>query len=435
MSQSLLEKQKQSLAKWPSISLRYAADIRNSNVDKKSYENGAPVKLCNYTDVYYNEKITSALSFMRATATQNELERFQLREGDVIITKDSESWDDIGVPACVDEPLPNVVCGYHLCLLRPKSEVLNGRYLLRALQSGGIREKLWLASRGVTRFGLGLDGIRDLQLPLPPLPTQKAIANFLDRKTAAIDALIEKKEKLLELLAEKRSALINQAVTKGLDPNMPMKDSGIPWIGEIPEHWEFLPVKRVARVFVPGRDKPDLNDVDGLPWVTLDQLGKIYHQAESAQYRVSDDAAKNVGARAVPSNSVMTGCVGSFGSAAINREPVFCNQQIQAYTALVRLESEYLAYIISISSPYSESIGTATTIKYLNAERFGMLPIPLPPVSEQKRIIAWLSSELPRIDRVKAIVSEQKTKLHEYRQSLITAAVTGQVEIPTEDYA
>ena len=198
MSQSLLEKQKQSLAKWPSISLRYAADIRNSNVDKKSYENGAPVKLCNYTDVYYNEKITSALSFMRATATQNELERFQLREGDVIITKDSESWDDIGVPACVDEPLPNVVCGYHLCLLRPKSEVLNGRYLLRALQSGGIREKLWLASRGVTRFGLGLDGIRDLQLPLPPLPTQRKIAAIL----SAYDDLIENNRRRIQLLEQ-----------------------------------------------------------------------------------------------------------------------------------------------------------------------------------------------------------------------------------------
>ena len=341
---------------------------------------------------------------------------------------------DIGQVAVVPDKWAGANCHALIIIETDKNQVL-GRFLAWVLNSSFGNAALKSIQTGALHPHLNCGYVREVPIPTPPLPTQKAIANFLDRKTAAIDALIEKKEKLLELLAEKRSALINQAVTKGLDPNMPMKDSGIPWIGEIPEHWEFLPVKRVARVFVPGRDKPDLNDVDGLPWVTLDQLGKIYHQAESAQYRVSDDAAKNVGARAVPSNSVMTGCVGSFGSAAINREPVFCNQQIQAYTALVRLESEYLAYIISISSPYSESIGTATTIKYLNAERFGMLPIPLPPVSEQKRIIAWLSSELPRIDRVKAIVSEQKTKLHEYRQSLITAAVTGQVEIPTEDYA
>ena len=87
---------------WPSISLRHAAEISNSTVDKKSYEDELPVLLCNYTDVYYNEKITSRLSFMPATATRIEFERFLLLEGDVIITKDSESWNDIGVPACVD---------------------------------------------------------------------------------------------------------------------------------------------------------------------------------------------------------------------------------------------------------------------------------------------------------------------------------------------
>ncbi|MFA5508909.1 MAG: restriction endonuclease subunit S, partial [Vulcanimicrobiota bacterium] len=123
---------------------------------------------------------------------------------------------------------------------------------------------------GTAFLRLYTEDFGNISVPLPPLPTQKAIANFLDRKTAAIDALIEKKEKLPKLLAEKRSALINQAVTKGLDPNVPMKDSGIPWIGEIPAHWEIIPLG--YRVSMQGGSTPSKQDErfwgGDIPWVS-----------------------------------------------------------------------------------------------------------------------------------------------------------------------
>lgn len=443
MSQSLLEKQKQSLAKWPSISLRYAADIRNSNVDKKSYENGAPVKLCNYTDVYYNEKITSALSFMRATATQNELERFQLREGDVIITKDSESWDDIGVPACVDEPLPNVVCGYHLCLLRPKSEVLNGRYLLRALQSGGIREKLWLASRGVTRFGLGLDGIRDLQLPLPPLPTQKAIANFLDRKTAAIDALIEKKEKLLELLAEKRSALINQAVTKGLDPNVPMKDSGIPWIGEIPGHWEVKALKRLSNFVTSGpRGWGQYYSETGPFFLRIGNVSRDRIDLLLGELQSVSPPSNTEGLRTrTKSGDILVSITADIGSVGIVPDDL-AEAYVSQHLALVRPEvgkviPRFLAY--AARGPWAKyhfgSLMQGGTKVGLTLDDVRNLKVGLPPRPEQLAIQSFLDKNLRHSFELSSRISKQMVALTEYRQSLTTAAVTGQLEIPIEPSA
>ena len=137
---------------WRVCPLRHVAVVQNSNVDKKSYEGDPSVRLCNYTDVYYNETIHSDLELMVATATPVEIEKFGLRAGDVIITKDSESWNDIAVPACVAEDMPGVVCGYHLTMFRPRPDVIIGRFLLRALQASGVRDQLQVAATGVMRF-------------------------------------------------------------------------------------------------------------------------------------------------------------------------------------------------------------------------------------------------------------------------------------------
>ncbi|HET8657264.1 MAG TPA: restriction endonuclease subunit S, partial [Longimicrobiaceae bacterium] len=228
---------------WHLVRLKYIAEITNSNVDKKTYEDGIPVRLCNYTDVYYREFITSDLDLMRATATEAEIERFSLRPGDVIITKDSEAWDDIAIPAVVTEELHGVVCGYHLAILRPRSGMVDGRFLFRALQSSGVREQFHVSAKGITRYGLSQHHIEDALIPVPPLGEQRRLADFLDRKTARIDTLIQKKQALIDLLREQRTALINRAVTRGLDPDVPMKDSGIEWLGSMPAHWE---VKRVG---------------------------------------------------------------------------------------------------------------------------------------------------------------------------------------------
>jgi type I restriction enzyme S subunit len=174
-------------AGWRLQRLKYLGDIRFSNVDKNSSEDEEPVRLCNYVDVYHNEKITGDLEFMNATATGPELSRFRVRPGDVLITKDSETWDDIAVPALVELDADDLVCGYHLAMVRPHPSRATGSFLARAIAARGVREQFWVEANGITRYGLSQSALRDALIPVPPVELQHDVAAFLDRETAKID--------------------------------------------------------------------------------------------------------------------------------------------------------------------------------------------------------------------------------------------------------
>jgi len=225
---------------WKVQKLKHIAKVNLSNVDKKTNEGEDTVKLCNYVDVYYNDYITPDLDFMGATASPDQIDKFALREGDVIITKDSESWGDIAVPAYVPADLKGVICGYHLAHVRPNYSDIDGEYLFWSLCAPRLNHQFRVEAHGITRFGIGKYGIDNSLFLVPPINAQKFIAQFLDDRTQKIDSLIEKKQKLIELLKEERAAIINRAVTKGLDPRAPMRDSGVEWLGEVPEHWEIM---------------------------------------------------------------------------------------------------------------------------------------------------------------------------------------------------
>ena len=240
-------------AHWEVRRLRKVVDMRVSNVDKHAKEDEIPVRLCNYVDVYKNDYINGQLSFMRATATHEEIERFRLEEGDVLITKDSETWDDIGVPALVTVAANDLVSGYHLALLRPQSEKVAGAYLLRALQSKGLAYQFHIEARGVTRYGLSHAGIKSVWLPLPPLPEQAAIVRFLDHADRRIRRYTRAKQKLIALLEEQKQAIIHQAVTGQIDvrtgqPYPAYKPSGVEWLGDLPTHWRIVRLKEVAQI-------------------------------------------------------------------------------------------------------------------------------------------------------------------------------------------
>jgi type I restriction enzyme S subunit len=155
---------------WEVRRLRNVAEMRVSNVDKHTRENELPVRLCNYIDVYKHDHIHLQMSFMHATAAADEIARFHLMPGDVLITKDSETWTDIGVPAIVTESANDLICGYHLARLRPRSEQIHGDYLFRALQSTDVARQFHVKANGVTRYGLSHAAIKSIWLPLPPLP-------------------------------------------------------------------------------------------------------------------------------------------------------------------------------------------------------------------------------------------------------------------------
>ena len=238
---------------WEVRRVATVGDLRVSNVDKHVREGEFPIRLCNYMDVYHNERIGSDLPFMAGTATEREIRRFRLAVGDVLVTKDSEDWSDIGVPALVEYAADDLVCGYHLAMLRPHGAFLDGGYLFQALRDSHVAWQFQVAAAGVTRYGLSQNAIRSMRIPLPALSEQTAIARFLEAADRRIRRYIRAKERLVELLEERKRALIHEAVTGRIDvrtgqPYPAYKDSGVEWLGKVPEHWEVRRLKTLSHM-------------------------------------------------------------------------------------------------------------------------------------------------------------------------------------------
>lgn len=174
---------------WRYGRLDSVADVLFSNVDKHTFEDEVAVRLCNYVDVYKNDRITGSLDFMEATAEQREIDKFQIRIGDVLVTKDSEESDDIAIPALVVEDLPGVICGYHLALIRPRSKKITGDFLAWLHRSKQFRAQYEAKAVGVTRFGLSQYAFRSALIPIPPIEEQIRINKYLDKTCAAIDSV------------------------------------------------------------------------------------------------------------------------------------------------------------------------------------------------------------------------------------------------------
>ena len=194
---------------WKDVSLNKMAEVIVSPVDKKTERNEIPVELCNYTDVYYNHQITRNITFMKATATPSEIAKYTLRQGDVIITKDSETPGDIAVPALVSEDLNGVVCGYHLAIIRPNIDYLNGAFLNYLFSMQSTRYYFFTLATGATRFGLSVGGINRAHFRIPEVAEQQKIAAVLSTADQEISAL---KQKLAALRQEKK-ALMQQLLT------------------------------------------------------------------------------------------------------------------------------------------------------------------------------------------------------------------------------
>ncbi|PEB53570.1 hypothetical protein COM79_27430 [Bacillus cereus] len=202
---------------WEVKRIKNVAEIHSSNVDKKSVEGETEIRLCNYVDVYYNDEITKELNFMKATAKPEQIEKFTLRYNDVIITKDSESPNDIAIPTWVAEGLDGILCGYHLALIRAKAEILNGHYLYYLLESESIREQFYSKANGVTRFGLPKEAVKNGTIPLSPVKEQQDIASYLYAVNQEVKGMVLKLKDQIEKIKEYRQSLIYEAVTGKID--------------------------------------------------------------------------------------------------------------------------------------------------------------------------------------------------------------------------
>jgi len=418
---------------WEIKRLKQNCEVFPSNVDKKSSSDEKAVFLCNYTDVYYNERIVDGMDLMAATATDEQIAKFTLRAGDTIITKDSETADDIAIAAYVPHELPGVVCGYHLSMIRPK-EGTCGSFVKRLFDSSYAKSKFATLANGLTRVGLGQYAVDNIELPWPPESEQRLIAAFLDRETAKIDALVAEQERLIELLKEKRQAVISHAVTKGLDPTVPMKDSGIEWLGEVPAHWEVRRLRHVVPEITVGivvepskyytdEGIPALRSLNVKPGriiqenlVFISQDGHALHT--KSRLRTGDLVAVRSGqpgtTAVIPPELHGANCI----DLIIIRKPLHGSE---------RYLSWYMASDVAIRQ-FTEGSGGAIQ-QHFNVGTATNMIVALPPEDEQLGIANFLDQEALMFDALIDEAQHAIDLLKERRGALISAAVTGKIDV------
>jgi type I restriction enzyme S subunit len=417
---------------WKVLRIDYMADVLFSHVDKHAFEEEISVRLCNYVDVYKNEKITHKIDFMEASADQHEINRFQIHRGDVLLTKDSEAPDDIAIAALVDEELPGVVCGYHLALIRSRMANLKGAFLAWVHKSKAFRAQYEAQALGVTRFGLSQYAFRSARIPLPPQYEQEQISTYLDKQCAVIDKTIEIKKEQLKILEELRKSIIYKAVTKGLDDNVELKNSGIEWIGKLPAGWKLDRIKDVAEIITgntPPKDDPD-NYEDGIVlWIKPNQLrGNIVNDSEE---KLSEKGAGL--ARVIPKEAILVGCIGDVGNFAVAGCRLTTNQQINSLIFNKRVHKPLAKYLIEITRDEHKKNATLVVVPILNKGRQGQICLVLPPINEQIRIQKYLDKKIDAIELVRDNIQQQMDVLVSYRASLIHECVTGKRRITDQD--
>ena len=332
---------------WTRVPLDDVIDLQLSSVDKKSKANEQVVQLCNYMDVYNNNFIHADMGFMAATATEREIAKCSLAAGDVVITKDSEKHDDIGVPALVREDIPDLVCGYHLAILRPSTSEINGAYLFYTLSTAEAQRQFHSYANGITRFGLRKADIGLVEIPLPPLPEQRAIAHIL----GTLDDKIELNRRMNETLEAMARALFKswfvdfEPVRAKMEgcwrrgeslPGLPAEHYDLfpdrlvdSELGETPEGWAVGVLNDAIELLSGGTPKTSIPGYWGgaIPWYTAKDApnGSDVFALETER-TITQSGVENSATRILAAGTTVITARGTVGRLACLGVPMAMNQ-------------------------------------------------------------------------------------------------------------
>ena len=358
----------------------------------------------------------------------NQLRKGRIEKGDVLLVKDGAT---IGKTALIRElPYPESAVNEHVFVLRPAQDCRAG-YLYNSLRSPSVQEAIWQEVTGSAQPGLNSSFTKSIMLPLPPLPEQHRIAAFLDQKTTEIDEAINKKQRLIDLLKEQKAILINQAVTKGLNLNVPMRDSGVEWIGEIPAHWEIV---RNGRLFVQRNEIgfPELPILE----VSLKTGIRIRDFEDSDRKQVMSD--RSMYKRAVKGDiayNMMRMWQGASGVAPVDG---LVSPAYVVAKPLVGTESRYFDALFRTRAYMAEvdkySRGIVKDRNRLYWEDFKQMPTPCPPPDEQVLIADAIAESTVTSDEGVHRIEHQISLLQEYRTILIADVVTGKLDVRKDAY-
>ncbi|QDK81268.1 restriction endonuclease subunit S [Spirosoma sp. KCTC 42546] len=354
-------------------------------------------------------------------------DKLLLEGGEILISKLNPEKGCVIIAESHEIP---TICSTELVPLRVKSaSSVNSKYVFYVYSSNSTRDLLASRSESATRSHKRVNPseIAKLKFPLPPLNTQNQIANYLDRETSHIDALIQAKENLLTMLTEKRQALITNAVTCGLDPNVPLKPSGVDWLGNIPEHWE---VERTRWLFKERNERSETGEEEML---TVSHITGVTSRSEKDVNMF--EAESNEGYKiCFPGDLVINTLWAWMGAMGISPLHGIVSPAYHVYIPLSRIEPAYIDTIVRLPIFASEvtrySKGVWSSRLRLYPEGLYEVYLPVPPLEEQRQIVDHIKVELNKINKFQSAAEQSITLLKERRSALITAAVTGQIEIP-----
>lgn len=359
--------------------------------------------------------------------------RRKVKDGDIIVSTVRTYLKAI---APIIEPPENMIVSTGFAVIRPKENLHSG-FAGYLLQSNGFVGEVVAKSVGVSYPAINASDLVRIPAVEPPLDEQQAIARFLDFKTAKIDALIAKKKSLLDKLAEKRTALISHAVTKGLDPSVPMKDSGVAWLGNVPAHWKVIPIK--FSLDMPITDGPHSTPQfydDGIPFISAESVKNDRLDFSRMRGYISEDDHAIFSKKYKPKFGDLYMVKSGATTGAVARVETHEDFNIWSPLAVLRPHEEksitdYLFYVLK-SKPFFYSVELSWS--YGTQQNIGMgvisnIRMALPPVEEQQDICRYLDPLLQKIEDQRAKIDSVVERLQEYRSTLITNAVTGKIDV------
>lgn len=362
-----------------------------------------------------------------------EMSVYQIFPQDILITMMGTSGKCEIVP---DDVLEGIIDS-HLLRVRVKDDQIIPEYFkLLVDESPEIFYQMKVFGKGSIMHGLNSGIVKSLKLPLPSVGEQKEILGFLDHETAKIDSLIEKQQKLIELLKEKRQAVISHAVTKGLNPDVPMKDSGVEWLGQVPEHWELVPLKHLCTFSGGGTPTKDNLSywTDGtIPWVSPKDM-KTFWLNETQDY-ITEKAVKESSTNMVEPHSLLmvvrSGILQRTIPIAINTVPVTMNQDMKALKFSKRVIVEYIADLIhgNTAQLLLEWSKDGATVESIEHEYLANSVMPVPPLDEQEAIVEMIARKMQVYKDLTSKAEAQIILLQERRTALISSAVTGKIDV------
>ena len=406
---------------WHSKRLKYCTTRINEKVDGR--ESDLP-----YTGLEHIESWTGRLIPSEETPTSDgQSSRF--KPGDVLFGKLRPYL------AKVLRATTDGICTGELLVLRPNHVTRD--YLFNYMLARDFITIVDSSTYGAKMPRASWEFIGNLPVLLPSENEQCAIAAFLDRKTAHIDALIAKKERQIELLQEKRAALISHAVTKGIDPDVPMKDSGIEWLGEIPAHWEIAQLRRVVAKFVDYRGHTPEKVESGVPLITARNIKNGHIDFSLSTEYMREDKYEDWMVRGWPKiGDVLITTEAPLGETAqvTDTRIALAQRIILLKVNISRMINEYLKYHFLSAFGQGElwSRATGSTAIGIRADRFKDSLVAVPPLEEQEEIVHLLNNKITVLERPLQKIEQSIERLREYRTALISAAVTGKIDVRDE---